>query len=153
MDHQLLPEWLRPRPKPRAIICDIDDTICSLFDVPFSHAVEMLTALDRAVEVHYVTARPPASRQETERFLAEHRLPGWRNLHFCPSWQLSLTHKTLVMERLAREYRVLASIGDHDQDEKASRSAGIPFVHITDATIEQAWAEVARLVAASLTDC
>src|SRR4051794_35395409 len=98
-----LPDWLRPRPRPPAIICDIDDTICVGFDQPILAAVRVLAALDRAIEVHYVTARPEVSREGTERFLMEHRLPGWRNLHFCPSWQSSRTHKAEVIARLARQ--------------------------------------------------
>lgn len=148
MDNLKLPDWLQPRPKPLALICDIDDTICTGFDCPLATAVKLLAALDRSIEVHYVTARPDASRAGTAQFLADHRLPGWRNLHFCPSSKSSLSHKTEVMTRLAREYNVLASIGDHDEDEKASRAAGVPFVRVSGDDDEQAWAEVARLIAA-----
>jgi phosphoglycolate phosphatase-like HAD superfamily hydrolase len=140
-----LPDWLRARPKTRAIICDIDDTLCTGFDLPILAAVQFLAALDRAIDVHYVTARPEASREGTERFLADHRLPGWRNLYFCPTWQSSRTHKTEVMARLAKQYQVLVSIGDHDEDEAASRAAGVPFVRVTDDNVEEAWGEVARL--------
>ena len=111
-----------------------------------------LAALDRSIAVHYVTARPEGSRAGTEQFLADHRLPGWRNLHFCPPWKSTRQHKTDVMTQLAREYHVLASIGDHDEDEAASRAAGIPFVRVSDDTHADAWAEVARLVAAAATE-
>jgi hypothetical protein len=151
MDNHTLPDWLQPRPKPKALICDIDDTICTAFDCPVAAAVKVLVALDRAIEVHYVTARPEASRASTEQFLADHRLPGWRNLHFCPSWKSTLAHKTEIMTRLAREYTIVASIGDHDEDEKASLAAGVPFVRISEDTCEEAWAEVARRVAAIAT--
>jgi predicted secreted acid phosphatase len=147
MSEAALRAWLGARPKERAIICDLDDTLCTMFDCPLAAGVRVLTALDRSIVVHYVTARPEASRDGTERFLAEHRLPGWHNLHFCPSWQSSRQHKTEVMARLAKEYDVVVSIGDHDEDEAASRAAGIPFVRITDATVEQAWSEVAGLLA------
>jgi acid phosphatase class B len=149
MADDLLLDWVRDRPKTRAIICDIDDTICTMFDVPFQIACEVLRQLDRAIEVHYVTARPEASRDGTVNFLMEHRLPGWRNLYFCPNWQSSRLHKTEVMQRIARQYQVLASIGDHDEDEAASRAAGVPFVRITDASVEQAWQQVVRLVGAA----
>jgi hypothetical protein len=145
-----LPDWLRPRPKPLALICDIDDTLCVQFDRPVLAACSFLAALERAVEVHYVTARPEASRRGTEQFLADHRLPGWRNLHFCPPWQSSRAHKAAVIARLAREYAVVASVGDHEEEEVASRAAGVPFVRVTEERAEQAWAEVARLVEAAL---
>ncbi len=141
-----VPDWLRPRPKRRAIICDIDDTLCVQFDRPILVAVRLLAGLDRTVEVHYVTARPEASRPGTETFLAEHRLPGWRNLHFCPDWQSSRRHKAEVMARLAKEFDVLVSVGDHDEDEEASRAAGVPFVRVTDTNLEAAWREVAERV-------
>lgn len=149
MNPTVLSDWLRERPKTRAVICDIDDTLCVQFDRPIVVAVQLLVRLDRSIEVHYVTARPEASRAGTERFLAEHRLPGWRNLYFCPSWQSSRTHKTEVMARLARQYRVLVSIGDHDEDEQASRAAGVPFVRVTDENVDEAWREVARLIESS----
>src|SRR5262249_23751125 len=127
-----------------------DDTICVQFDQPILIACRTLVALDRGVEVHYVTARPEASRQGTEAFLVEHRLPGWRNLHFCPSWKSTRIHKTEVMQRLAREFAVLVSVGDHEEDELASLAAGLTFVRIRDDNHEHAWAEVARLTALAL---
>lgn len=133
-------------PETRAIICDIDDTLCTGFDRPILTAVRFLAALDRSIEVHYVTARPEASRRGTEQYLADHRLPGWRNLYFCPTRQSSRTHKTVVMARPSKEYQVLVSVGDHDEDEAASRSAGIPFVRVTDENVAEVWGEVARLV-------
>jgi hypothetical protein len=147
-----LPDWPRPRPKPLALICDIDDTICASFDCPVAAACTALAGLDRRVEVHYVTARPEASRAGTERFLIDHHLPGWRNLHFCPSWQSSRLHKAEAIAGLARRYRVIASVGDHDEEEQASRAAGIPFVRVTDDNGTGAWREVARLVAAALAE-
>ena len=147
MEQDKLPDWLRSRPKRRAIVCDIDDTICTAFDCPLAAAIKTLAALNRTVEVHYVTARPEASRKGTEQFLADHRLPGWRNLHFCPSWQSSRQHKAEAIARLAREFNVLVSVGDHDEEEAASRAAGVPFVRVTDDNTEEAWAAVARLVA------
>ena len=146
MTPDFLKEWLREHPRTRAIICDIDDTICSAFDVPFGIAVQTLGSIDRSIEVHYVTARPESARAGTERFLQEHRLPSWRSLHFCPSWQSSRLHKSETIARLARHYQVLVGIGDHDEEEQASRAAGIPFVRVTDATIEQAWLELAKML-------
>jgi phosphoglycolate phosphatase-like HAD superfamily hydrolase len=148
MNRPHLPDWLRPRPKARAVICDIDDTLCTQFDRPILAACKLLAALDRSIEVHYVTARPEASRRGTEQFLADQRLPGWRNLHFCPAWKSSRAHKAEVMARLARHYQVIVSIGDHDEDEEASRLAGVPFVRVRCDNVEEAWLEVARLIAA-----
>jgi phosphoglycolate phosphatase-like HAD superfamily hydrolase len=140
-------DWARP-PKRRAIICDIDDTLCTQFDVPIAVACRVMQQLDRSIEVHYVTARPEASRACTEKFLEEHRLPGRRNLHFCPDWKSSRTHKTEVMSRLAKEYAVVVSIGDHDEDEHASRAAGVPFIRVGQEeveAVEKAWQEITAL--------
>src|SRR5262245_56270218 len=93
---------LRRRP---AIICDIDDTICTGFDLPILVACDVLRALHHSVEVHYVTARPEECRAGTERFLQEQRLPGWRNLHLCPFWRSSREHKVEAIAWLARRYR------------------------------------------------
>jgi phosphoglycolate phosphatase-like HAD superfamily hydrolase len=137
------------RPKRRAIICDIDDTLCTGFDVPILVAVKVLKQLDRAIEVHYVTARPEATRKGTEKFLADHGLPGWRNLHFCPDWKSSRAHKTEVMSRLAKEFEVLVSIGDHDEDEQASRAAGVRFVRVGQdelEAVERVWEEITALL-------
>ncbi len=149
MEQESLPDWLRQRPKTRAIICDIDDTLCVDFDQPIPTACAFLAQFDRAVEVHYVTARPEAARAGTEEFLMEQRLPGWRNLYFCPNWQSSRLHKAEVMARLAKQYTIIVSIGDHDEDEAASVAAGVAFVRVTDDNVEQAWQEVARLIAAA----
>jgi hypothetical protein len=142
----LFPDWKPERPRERAVICDIDDTLCTEFDCPILIACQMLVRIDRTIAVHYVTARPEEARPGTERFLETHRLPGWRNLHFCPRWQASRTHKTEVMTRLAREYQVLVSIGDADEDEAASLAAGVPFVRVGDDNLEDAWRQIANLV-------
>jgi hypothetical protein len=145
-----LPDWLRSRPRTPALICDIDDTICCQFDQPLAAACRALAGLDRAVEVHYVTARPEASRAGTERFLVDQRLPGWRNLYFCPNWQSSRLHKADVIARLARQYRVIVSVGDHDEEEQASLAVSVPFVRVTADNAEAAWREVEALVKAAL---
>jgi hypothetical protein len=132
--------------KPLAMICDIDETLCIEFDRPILAACQLMARLHRAIEVHYVTARPDGARKGTEDFLCDQRLPGWRNLHFCPNWQSTREHKTAIMSRLAKEYTVIVSIGDADEDEQASLAAGVPFVRVTDMNIEEAWKEVAALV-------
>jgi phosphoglycolate phosphatase-like HAD superfamily hydrolase len=149
MGTESLVDWVARRPKPRALICDIDDTLCTGFDVPIAIACRVLTEIDRSIEVHYVTARPEASRAGTERFLEEYRLPGRRNVHCCPEWKPTRIHKTEVMTRLAREYEVLVSIGDHEEDEAASLAAGVRFVRVGQDTmeaVEKVWAEIAALI-------
>ncbi len=118
------------RPKPLALIVDLDATVCTGFGCPLRAALDVLTKLDRQkIAVHYVTARTEVSRAGTDAFIAEHRLPGYRNVHYCPKWQTSTRHKTEMHAKLAREYRVLASIGDCDDEEGvAARAAEIAFV-------------------------
>jgi predicted secreted acid phosphatase len=152
MTSDLLADWRAERPKPRAVICDIDDTLCTQFDCPIETACALLRRLDRAFAGHYVTARPEASRAGTEKFLLDHRLPGWRNLHFCPSYLSSRRHKAQVMTRLAQDYHVVVSIGDHQEDEDASHEAGIVFVRVGDDNLESAWQQVAVLVGIPGTD-
>jgi hypothetical protein len=132
--------------KPLAIICDIDDTLCTDFNHPIRAACRVMARLHRVVRVHYVTARPEAARKGTEEFLCDQRLPGWQNLHFCPVWQSTRVHKAAVMGRLAKEYNVIVSIGDADEDEQASRAAGVPFVRITGLNTEDTWKEIAAIV-------
>src|SRR5262249_3006447 len=141
-----------PRKKTRAVICDIDDILCTEFDKPIGVACRFLAQLDRSVEVHYVTARPEASRAGTEQFLEDHRLPGRRNLYFCPRWKSSREHKTEVMQRLAKEYEVIVSIGDADEDEQASRSAGLCFVQVRDDNVDQAWQTIAGLIGPTISE-
>jgi phosphoglycolate phosphatase-like HAD superfamily hydrolase len=144
------PEAARNWPRTRVLICDIDETICTEFDRPIAAAIAVLRQLHRAVEVHYVTARPEASRLHTMNFLGDHGLPGHGNLHFCPQAKSTREHKVEVMALLAKQYAVLASIGDADEDEHASRAAGVVFVRVRDGKAEAAWAEVARLAGISL---
>ncbi len=141
-----LQEAARNWPRTRAIICDIDETICTEFDRPIAVAIAVLRQLDRAIEVHYVTARPDASRLHTLNFFGDHGLPGLRNIRFCPSSRSSRDHKIEEMTRIARQYAVIASIGDADEDEHASRSAGVVFIRVEQGKEESAWAEIARLV-------
>lgn len=139
-------EWRAEHPLPRAIICDIDDTICRQLDVAISCALSVLQALDSEIVVHYVTARPELARKITVEFLLEQRLPGWKNLHLCPNWQSTLQHKTETMTKIAKEHQVIVSIGDADEDEIASNAAGVPFVRVIPETIADAWAQVTELL-------
>ena len=80
----------------------------------------------------------------------EHKLPGWRNVHFCPHWHGSLRHKIEAHARLAREHRVIASIGDtHEEEGEAARLAGIAFILVERGNPAPAWEAVAELIAAA----
>ncbi|MEW6209766.1 MAG: hypothetical protein AB1631_15490, partial [Acidobacteriota bacterium] len=125
-------DWLEKRKKTKAIVCDIDDTILKSFDQPIESACRILGALDRAIEVHFVTSRPESSRANTEAFIEANRLPGIRNLHFCPNWKSSRDHKAHIISELAKEFDIVASIGDADEDEWASRQNGVVFIRVTD---------------------
>ncbi len=132
--------------KPLAIICDIDETLCTEYDHPIEAAYRVMTRLHRAIKVHYVTARPEASRTRTEEFLCDLCLPGWQNLHFRPVWQSIREHKTAVMCQLAHNYNVIVSIGDTEEDEQASRAAGVVFVRVAETNCEDAWKRITELV-------
>src|SRR5262245_33367069 len=133
-----------------ALIVDLDDTICTSFDCPMRAAIEVLVRINRQkVEVHYITARTELSRKGTDEFIAEYRLPGYRNVHYCPKWQGTKRHKAEVHAKLAREYHIIASIGDTDDEEgEASRAAGVPFVLVDREQPNGAWAAVGELIAA-----
>src|SRR5262249_44666059 len=122
--------------KTKAVICDLDETLCTEFDWPIVAGCRLLAELESSIEVHYVTSRPETARAATERFLEENRLPGLKNLHFCPWPKSAREHKTDVIVRLAKEFTVLVSIGDAEVDEQAAIAAGVPFVRITETNVE-----------------
>jgi predicted secreted acid phosphatase len=134
-----------------ALLVDLDETVCTDFLCPIAKAVEVLVRLDRQkVEVHYVTARTEVSREGTDRLIADNKLPGWRNVHFCPKWMASRRHKTEVHAKLAKEYDVIASIGDTDEEEgEAARLAGVVFVLVDRDNPVPAWVIVAALIEAA----
>lgn len=134
-----------------ALIVDLDDTVCTGFACPLRAALNVLVRLNRQkVEVHYVTARTEVSRQGTDDFLAEYRLPGYRNVHYCPNWKGAKRHKAEVHAKLAREYQIIASIGDTDDEEgDASRRAGVPFVLVDRDNPAIAWAALAERILAA----
>ena len=138
-------------PKRLALIVDLDDTVCTGFACPLRAALDVLLRVHRQkVEVHYVTARTELSRKGTDEFIAEHRLPGYRNVHYCPKWQGTKRHKAEIHARLAREYQVIASIGDLDEEEgAAARLAGVAFVLVDRDNPVPAWAAVAALIEAA----
>ena len=133
-----------------ALIVDLDDTVCTGFACPLRAALEVLSRVHRQkVEVHYVTARTEVSREGTDAFIAEYKLPGYRNVHYCPKWLGTKRHKAEIHARLAREYQVIASIGDLDEEEgEASRAAGVTFVLVDRDNPAPAWAVVAALIEA-----
>lgn len=134
--------------RPLGLIVDLDETVCTGFSVPIRSAIGVLTRLDRGkVTVHYVTARTEISRDGTDRFIMEHRLPGWRNVHFCPNWQGSRRHKEEAHTRLASEHQVIASIGDtHAEEGEAAKLAGIPFILVERGNPGPAWQALAVLI-------
>jgi ribonucleotide monophosphatase NagD (HAD superfamily) len=131
-----------------ALIVDLDGTVCTGFASPLRPALDVLVRVHRQrVEVHYVTARTEVSRAGTDAFIAEHRLPGYRNVHYCPKWQGTRRHKTDLHAKLAREYHVIASIGDTDDEEgEAARLVGVPFVLVDRDNPGAAWAAVAEMI-------
>jgi hypothetical protein len=133
-----------------ALIVDLDDTVCTGFACPLRAALDVLTRIHRQkVEVHYVTARTEVSREGTDAFIMEHKLPGYCNVHYCPKWQTARRHKAEVHAKLAREFQVIASIGDTDDEEgAASRAAGVSFVLVDRDNPFIAWAAVAELIEA-----
>lgn len=143
---EMVAEWRKDHPRPRAIICDIDETLCTEFDVAFPFACRILSELDRAISVHYVTSRPEEARSGTLKFLEGHRLPGWDNLHFCPRWKSSRQHKAEAMGQIAHDFDVLFSIGDADEDEEASLQAKIRFIRVSLDYPEGAWEEAASIL-------
>ncbi len=87
--------------KPLAVIVDLDETLCTQFDVPVETGIGVLRRMDeRRVQVHYVTARTSVCREATERFLAAHGLPGSQNIHLCPDHLDSFEHKRMWQESL-----------------------------------------------------
>ena len=137
--------------KPLALIVDLDDTVCTSFEYPLRAALDVLLRVHRQkVEVHYVTARTEASRAGTDAFIADHKLPGYRNVHYCPKWLGTRRHKAEAHAKLAREYRVIASVGDLDEEEgEASRRAGVTFVLVDRDNPGVAWFAVAQLIEAA----
>jgi predicted secreted acid phosphatase len=137
--------------KSLALIVDLDDTVCVGFDVPIRVALDTLARIDRQkVTVYYVTARVEVTRKRTAAFIEEHRLPGWKNLHLCPNHLGSQRHKQELHAKLAREHRVIASIGDTDDDEgDAARLAAIPFVLVDRDNPIPAWYALAELIEAA----
>jgi len=149
--HEELAKWLAQRERPQALILDIDETICTHFDQPISLACKILKALTHTVKIYYVTARPETCKKATEHFLALHQLPGQGKVYYCPKWKSSTQHKLEVIGKLAKEYDVLLSIGDHEEEQKASIAADIPFAKIDLLHPERSWQDIQkRLLALDL---
>jgi phosphoglycolate phosphatase-like HAD superfamily hydrolase len=126
-----------------ALIVDLDETLCASFHHPVRAGVEVLRRLDaERVHVFYVTARTTASKRGTDVFLLLHDLPHRENVIYSPFTTSSREHKLKCHLDLASRFRMLASIGDADEEEEASAAAGIPFVRVDVCRPEVAWAEV-----------
>ena len=122
------------------LIVDLDETVCTELDVPVETAVAVLRRVDeQTVDVHYVTARTGVFREETERFLEAHRLPGRTNVHYCPDSLDSWEHKRRKHLTLSRELAVIASIGDSEEEEEAAAAVGMCFVKVDAYRPAEAW--------------
>lgn len=132
---------------PFAVVVDLDETLCASFHHPVRAGVEVLRRLDaERVHVFYVTARTTKSQAGTERFMQEHGLPHPANVIYSPVLTSSREHKLKCHLDLASRFRVLASIGDADEEEEASAAAGIPFVRVDVCRPQLAWAELETLL-------
>jgi phosphoglycolate phosphatase-like HAD superfamily hydrolase len=126
-----------------ALIVDLDETLCVSFHHPVVAGVEVLRRIDPGrVAVFYVTARTTASKRGTDVFLLLHDLPHPANVLYAPFHTSTRDHKRACHLDLARRFRVLASIGDADEEAEASAAAGIPFVRVDVNRPELAWAEL-----------
>lgn len=133
-----------------AVIVDLDETLCTLFACPVAAGVAVLQRIDlQKINVHYVTSRAEASRNGTAQFLEHHRLPGRENVHYIPVYSGSREHKLKLHLRLAREFHVIASIGDSYEEAEASAAAGVPFVSVDPAKPDDAWGQLAERIAAA----
>lgn len=133
-----------------AIIVDLDETLCVTFHHPVVKGVEVLRRIDRSlVQVFYVTARTTASKRGTDVFLLLHDLPHPANVLYTPFHTSNRDHKLNCHVDLAARFRVLASIGDADEEAEASAAAGIPFVRVDMDRPELAWAELEAILEAA----
>ncbi len=133
-----------------SIIVDLDETLCVTFHHPVVKGVEVLRRIDRSlVQVFYVTARTTASKRGTDVFLLLHDLPHPANVLYTPFHTSTRDHKLNCHVDLAARFRVLASIGDADEEAEASAAAGIPFVRVDMDRPELAWAELEAILEAA----
>ena len=102
---------------------------------------------EKKVDVHYVTARTGVCRPVTESFLEVHGLPGRKNVHYCPDAVNSWEHKRRRHEALGREWEVIASIGDSEEEEEAARAVGMCFVKVDICRPEEAWVVLEEKIA------
>ncbi len=136
------------RQKQLAIIVDLDETLCTQFDVPVESGVAVLRRIDQSkLHVHYVTARTAICRAGTERFVRAYHLPGIQNVHYCPESIKSLEHKRRLHEALSRKFEVIASIGDSFEEQQAAATAGIYFVEVDSYEPAGAWSILAQRLA------
>ncbi len=133
-----------------SIIVDLDETLCVTFHHPVVKGVKVLRRIDRSlVQVFYVTARTTASKRGTDVFLLLHDLPHPANVLYTPLHTSTRDHKLNCHVDLAARFRVLASIGDADEEAEASAAAGIPFVRVDMDRPELAWAELEGILEAA----
>ncbi|HAA54030.1 MAG TPA: hypothetical protein DCE42_04710 [Myxococcales bacterium] len=131
INQQSLQQWLAQRNKQPAIVCDIDETLCTQFDHPIVPAIRLLRQLAPPIILLYLTARPEGTKDATVSFLEAQHMPFVQHLYLCPHWQSTTQHKCAKMRSFAKEYNVLLSIGDAEEDQLASEAANIPFARIS----------------------
>ena len=131
--------------KPLAIICDIDETLCTEFDRPIRTACQVLAGLHQAIRC--ITSRLGRTATEGDRGISlRPALAGLAEPVLLPDLAVDARPQDGRDVPLAKEYVVIVSIGDADEDEQASRTAGVPFVRVRDTNVEAAWKEIAALV-------
>ena len=134
--------------KPLAIIVDLDETLCTQFDVPVAAGLAVLRRIDQhKIRVHYVTARTEQCRPATDVFVDVNGLPGRHNIHYCPISLTSLEHKRSQHQWLSQEFQVIASIGDSFEEQQASLATGILFVPVDPCEPAHGWAVLAGRIA------
>jgi predicted secreted acid phosphatase len=146
-----LNRWMSTRHKPKTLICDIDETLCTQFDQPIEEALTTIEQLPKGFPIHYVTARPESAKEPTIEFLERCGLPTPERLYLCPNWSSTLRHKCRVFQDIAQEYDVLYSIGDASEDEQASEQAAIPFLKIDLEAPAESWKHVQKVLLTELT--
>lgn len=135
---------------PLALIVDLDETLCLTFHHPVVKGVEVLRRIDPTrVQVFYVTARTPASKRGTDVFMLLHDLPHPTEVLYAPFYTSSREHKLKCHLELAGRFRVIASIGDAEEEAEASAAAGIPFVLVDVNRPELAWTGLETLLEAA----
>ena len=132
----------------RAALADMDEAFVFVIPPPVIQGIGNGGGYRMIVQDRGALGYQALEQAELGLIGEEHKLPGWRHVHYCPKWQGSRSHKAQVHAELARQYRVIASIGDLDEEEgEAARLAGVPFVLVDRNDPAPAWLAVGEMVA------